>query len=183
MSLGGFMRQRTWFVIGCLALALGLAAAGKTRSGAARDEPAADPTAKARLEIARGVYEKTLVRDSNPYRGIQTGSMGNWKPPEIDDREAENLYQWSRRWMEAERDVKPDGSGPIAALRGHRSRMNDLGSGEAIKDVRKKNDMHFNGEMSAAEAASCLGTTPEVLEFFRLEADSWLAKATAPKSR
>jgi len=177
------MRQRTWFVIGCLALALGLAAAGKTRSGAGRDEPAAaDSGAKARLEIARGIYEQMLMRQPDPFSGNHGNLMGAPRPPQP-DRKVEDLYLWSRRWMEAERDVRPDGGGIVVAFRGHRDRMKDLGTIESLKGLYKKRNIPYTDELLAGQAKFSIGVSTEGLPFFRLEAESWLAKATASQPR
>lgn len=105
--------------------------------------------AQARREAARKVYEG-MVR--NPV-----------EDPESVRYDLGDLHDWSVRWMQAERDLARTKVEKIAAIEGHLKRM----------EVRKSNlDTALQQRRAAAYTAG-------VGEFFRLEAEAWLAEAQA----
>lgn len=67
--------------------------------------------AKARAEAASKVYRGTLER---------------WKVDPNTQLDPEKLYQWSRRWMEAEQDLSDKKEDRTAAAEAHLERMKKL---------------------------------------------------------
>jgi hypothetical protein len=107
------------------------------------------PNAKARRDAARAVYE---VAAKARLGGVAEES-----------HDLEFFHDWSVRWLQAERDLDQKKAGQIAALEGHLNRMlvwNDL-MGGLVKQ----------GQVSRIDASTA--------EFFRLEAEDWLAAARA----
>jgi hypothetical protein len=116
-----------------------------------RDSPRTPASnAFARSKAARKVYE-----DAMQHR-LQV--------PESKAGDISYLHDWSVRWMQAEKDFGPaKKSAQIAACEGHLKRM------QSCKE--------------AIDAEVRIGTTPRhsatAAEFFRLEAEDWLAAARA----
>ena len=77
----------------------------------------------------------------------------------------ELLYRWSKRWLDAEREVHAQPAEQVAALKGHYDRMVDLE--RIIRKVSQAGQGTVN-ELSAAE-------------FYRTEAELWLLEAKAGK--
>jgi RNA polymerase sigma factor (sigma-70 family) len=105
---------------------------------------------QALVDAARKVYEGTLARmkvDVNAH---------DFEPP----------CQWSRRWLEAERQLESSHKGQVAAVRAHLDRMKKL---EA--EVRKFRADGFATELDVA-----------VVGYFRLEAERRLILARAGAS-
>jgi hypothetical protein len=101
--------------------------------------------AQTKLATARKVFEATV-------RAFQTGQS-----------DAEKVYLWSRRWLEAQRDLSDKKAAEVAALEAHRGRM---------KDLRKMAEQRYRaGKVPDAEA---LGA-----EFYVAEVELWLARAKA----
>jgi hypothetical protein len=112
----------------------------------ARADDKAAANAKARLAAARKVYEGMLVR-----RKVDPAeSLGS-----------EKLYLWSRRWMEAQRELADKKEDKVAAVQGHLDRMKEM---EAV--VKQMRDRKIASEADVAAQ-----------EFYRLEAEQWLAQA------
>lgn len=106
-------------------------------------------TRRAKGEAARLVYE-AMVKELHEGRGQVN---------------ADRLYLWSRRWMEAQRDVSPKKADQVAALEAHRDRM---------KDLRKTTEQRYKaGQGSHAEVLS--------VDFYIAEAELWLTEATKAK--
>jgi RNA polymerase sigma factor (sigma-70 family) len=103
--------------------------------------------ARARREAARKVYEGTLARMK-----VDTAAV-DWDRP----------CQWSRRWLEADRDVDDSYKGQVAAAKAHLERMKEL---KAL--VRK---------LLADKVVSATDVT--AVEYYRLEAERLLAVAEA----
>jgi hypothetical protein len=76
----------------------------------------------------------------------------------------EMSYVWSRRWMEAERDVARNKAERLAALQGHFERMKKL---ELIAIIAETKD-------SAPEVKNLAPS-----KFYRAEADIWLTQEKA----
>lgn len=164
-----------WIIV-CLVLAL---TAGETPPDPVGDEAAGDPTAKARLEIAREAYRELYARDLQALVAPPVKAGENRVEEFLNGRKAEEYYQWSRRCMEAERDLKPGDEGNRAALKGHLDRMKSLEEGELFKDWFKEIGEQVPDNMT--DVISSVPTFAKPLKFFRLEAESWLAKATKAK--
>jgi hypothetical protein len=130
-------------------------AAGATLALLAATGPAKDPTladlAKLRHDKARQVYEGLL--------GVLDAPQGMKVP--VDGRYFERLYQWSRRWLEAEQDMAGKDAERVAALEKHVIRM---------KKASQLAEALF-------EAGTIARVDRDAVEFYRLEAASWLRKA------
>jgi hypothetical protein len=115
-------------------------------------EPAPEKAAnaKARAEAARKVYECMMER----YR-LDAGFKFD----------PEQAYQWSRRWMEAEREAAGAKAGRVAAVEGHLERMKKW---EKVMETDNAPGRHLYspGDYAAAQ-------------FYRLEAEGWLAQEKA----
>ena len=73
------------------------------------------------------------------------------------------FYVWSRRWAKAEREACKDIAGQVAALERHWERMKKL------EQMTKK----------LAQRGFAARYEVPIAEFYRLEAEGWLAKAKA----
>jgi hypothetical protein len=114
-----------------------------------KDQPARGTnTANARVEAAKKVYE------------------GSWEyytqAPLEGHGDIEYYHDWSVRWMQAERDLSHTKAERIAALEGHLQRM------RVWKERLEKGVKESRTESAYAASAA---------EFFRLEAEDWLAGA------
>lgn len=79
------------------------------------------------------------------------------------DANAEQLYVWSRRWMDAERAASKKHTERVAAVEAHLARM---------KDLERLTTAHFNtGQVTSAQRTAA--------EFYRLEAELLLSKSGA----
>ena len=75
--------------------------------------------------------------------------------------DVESLCLWSRRWLEAEREAAADKTKVVSALEAHLARMREL-------EINLKN-------LIRAKLAAPGDAAP--VEFYRLEAEIWLAQA------
>jgi hypothetical protein len=103
--------------------------------------------ARARLNAARNVYNGMIEQARTSYRLA----------------DSEQLYLWSRRWMDAERDLATKEADRFAAVEGHFDRM--------------KKWEEFTREAVRKGFAAPIDLTAQ--EFYRLEAEQWLARAKA----
>jgi hypothetical protein len=115
---------------------------------------AATANAMSRLKAARKVYKLQMELLINV-------------PGQRDS--AEKIYSWSRRWMEAQRDLSPDRKKRVAAAEGHLARMQKLE--KLLNDFVK-----LGGEESYRYEAF-------MANYFRLEAEKWLAQARKSKKK
>jgi len=131
---------------------LGIAAAALYGTAAEeRDKPGPGAaTAKARRDAAKKVYEASW----DVY--VHDSQIGRG--------DIEYYHDWSVRWMQAERDLVQKKAERIAAVEGHLKRMQVWK--ERLDDGVKNGATRPLYEVSAAE-------------FFRLEAEDWLAAAKA----
>jgi hypothetical protein len=129
-------------------LAVGLVLGLAALTFIARADDKTKENAKGRLEAARKVYEGISQR----ARIDPNASL-----------DPDKLALWSRRWMEAERDLGDTKEEKIAAVQGHLDRMKKLEG--LVKAMRQ----------------SALVTPMEVAaqEYYRLEAEQWLTQARA----
>jgi len=79
--------------------------------------------------------------------------------------DSEKVYRWSRRLFEAQRDASPDGAGRVAAGEAHLERIKKLEA--KIRKIRK---IGFGDSLDVIE-----------VDYYRKEADFWLAEAKAGK--
>lgn len=121
------------------------------RLGAAGPKPPAYDQAalkKALVEEARKTYEMD-------YRRLEAAA-GGITP--------EDLYRWSRRWLEAQLDLTGIKEERVAALRDHLKRMQEL--------EKKTAALAQTGQGSTADASAG--------KFYRLQAELWLARGRVP---
>jgi hypothetical protein len=83
-----------------------------------------------------------------------------FKPFDLSKGEGEKVYRWSRRWMEAERDLASTKAARVAAFQGHFQRM-------------KKLEEEVRGYTGSTIPFQQLAAT----KFYRAEAEAWLAGA------
>jgi len=144
--------QRFIILAGCLVLGAQLTtwnAHFTTIASADQNQPAAVTTsAKALLEAAKTTYQG---HSAMMKAGVAAGK-GN---------DVEFMYQWSRRWLDSERSIDKAKTKQVVAFEGHLSRMKVL---EARCRSQVEVGMAFKYELSA-------------VEFFRIEAEQWLAEA------
>ncbi len=130
-------------------LLLVLAAAPLAFHGPVHGGPGdAAANAKARMEAARKVYE---------------GSLRWYREGPVQPLDPEKLYQWSRRWLEAQQDLATKKEDRVAAAKAHLTRM------QALERITRL--MHKGGSVRAFDVAA--------VEFYRLEAERWVAQAKA----
>jgi RNA polymerase sigma factor (sigma-70 family) len=155
------MRMSRWAVAVALIVGLALAGAGagafgyrqrgeeppkkSDAAGPAKDAGPAqeDALKKALAEAARKTYEQNWAR----WRGGQTGTV-------------DEIYRWSRRWLEAELELGAGKERREAALRAHRDRMRDL--------AKFAHMMAWTGQGRSSDASGA--------DYFRIQADLWLAR-------
>jgi len=134
-----------------LLICLGLIAAGLYSFAADEKEKPGTPApnAKARRDAARKVYEMAKQAHLQGLEGVRADSG--------------YFHDWSVRWLQAERDLSQKKPDDVTALEEHLKRMEfwkDL-IDSAVKD----------GQATKLDASAA--------EFFRLEAEDWLAAARA----
>jgi hypothetical protein len=110
------------------------------------DDKARD-NAQARLEAARKVYQGILDRAK--------------VDPTFQQTAIESLNLWSRRWLEAQRELSDKKEDRIAAAADHLERMKKL---QADVTASKKGGLGTAADVAAAD-------------FYCLEAEQWLTQA------
>lgn len=105
---------------------------------------------EARLKAARQTYELLIAA---------------WQRDAGGASDPEQVYLWSRRWLEAQRDLTEKQTDQVAALEAHRTRIEQL-----EKLARKLREAGVAGR-----------TVVAVAEFYRLEAELWLVEAKSKK--
>jgi multidrug resistance efflux pump len=105
---------------------------------------------KALVDEARKVYEQTVIRFRN----------GQGARPD-------DLYPWSRRWLEAQLELAGSKEARVAALRDHLDRMKDL------EKITK--GLADTGQGRTADASAG--------RFYRIQAELWLARGQRPGAK
>jgi hypothetical protein len=149
------MKAATWRALSASVLGgvLLLAPAAQAAPPEAQpDQPQA--LAKARVEAARKTYE-AAVQGLQQTRRVGNVLMQLGRPADV--------YDWSVRWLNAERDLGGKKDDQLAALAGHLQRMKEL-----EKRVAKLSEVVPSLDVSAAE-------------YYRVEAEFWLAREKAKK--
>jgi hypothetical protein len=126
-----------------LALVVGLAAMGEPPRARADDPSSVADLMKAKADTARRAYEASVA-------ALATGKA-----------DAEKVYLWSRRLLEAQQDSSDKKADRLAALEGHLGRM---------KDLRKISEERY--KQGAAIHADVVAT-----DYYVAEATLWLAQA------
>lgn len=138
---------RDGLILGSILMVAALAPAAPDRA------PRLKELARARLEVARTMYEDVELELKEPGPGDQRQMIERMSSI------MERLATWSRRWMEAERDAGDAKAAKVAAIASH------------VKRLKKWED-----DLRPVEQVwgrKLLNT----LKFYRLEAESWLAEA------
>jgi hypothetical protein len=120
----------------------------------AAGDNAVEANAKDRLKAARKVYKLQMELLINV-------------PGQRDS--AEKIYSWSRRLMEAQRDLSPDRKKRVTAAEAHLARMQKL--------EKLLNDFVKMGGAESYRYESFMA------KYFRLEAEKWLAQARKSKRK
>jgi hypothetical protein len=142
------MRTRKFAFAVLVAAALVIGAISQRTSTGSTSQPVLS-NAKARLEAARKVYQGIMERHQ-----IE---------PSRQPLDFENLCLWSRRWMDAQRDISDEKSNQLEAIDAHLNRVRDL-----EKIARQW------VQVNAITTFEC-----SAVEFHRLEAEHWLAQTRA----
>ena len=118
-------------------------------------KPAREITAlrKARVALAQKGYEAAVPALR------QTRRMGDVL---IQDGKPDEVYKWSVRWLQAERDMSPKKADEVAALEAHLKRMTEL---EKVVGTQTGVLLPQRAKLDA--------------EWYCLEAQLWLAQAKA----
>jgi multidrug efflux pump subunit AcrA (membrane-fusion protein) len=146
-----------------LALAAGYLCRCPARLGA--EEPA--PESKTAGETTTLLKARATAAEK-AYRGevaglTQTRRVGNTLFPVT--RSPEDVYVWSVRWLNAQRELSPKHEDQVAALQDHLKRMTALKT--TVKQLSRDLLPHFKEDEA---------------EWYRLEAELWLAKAKRKRS-
>jgi hypothetical protein len=105
--------------------------------------------AEVRLEAAHHAYDESWRR---------------FKPFDLSKGDGENVYRWSRRWMEAERDLATTKEQRVAAAKRHFERMKQL-----------EQEVHNYGLLHSTTPILEMAAT----KFYRAEAETWRAEENA----
>jgi hypothetical protein len=117
---------------------LGIRAAEPTSEKTERTQKLAEERGRAARHAYEAVWEK-------------------FKPFDLSKGDGEDVYRWSRRWMEAEREVAKSKAERVAALQGHFERM---------KKLEQEVQMYARGTIPFQQLAAT--------QFYRAEAELWL---------
>jgi hypothetical protein len=96
-------------------------------------------------------------------RKVYEGSLRRYKTGPPEPLNVEKFYWWSRRWLEAQQELATKKEDRVAAAEAHLTRMRSL-----EKTLRA---MHKDGAALDIEVVGA--------EFYRLEAERWVAQAKA----
>jgi hypothetical protein len=140
------------------AVLLGLVLAGATiGAGALREAPTTEKAAKARVALARQIFERIEDELNAPPGDPQAAPE-----PDRNFRILEQLAIWSRRWMEAEQDLDGDREGRITALKAH------------LRRIEPREELYR--QLLTGDAAGATQLSLDKLTYHRIEAEYELAK-------
>jgi RNA polymerase sigma factor (sigma-70 family) len=154
------MRTTKWTV--AVALVVGLALAGAGAGAFAHSQQAQEPPKKSEAPAAGPAKEDTLKKDL--VEAARKTYEENRKLLRVSQEiRVEELYRWSRRWLEAELELGGGKDRREAALRAHHDRMKEL-----AKFAHSQVDagLAWTSDASAAD-------------FYRTQAELWLARGQA----
>jgi hypothetical protein len=97
--------------------------------------------------------EERLNAAQNAYDAV----WAKFKPFDLAKGDGEDVYRWSRRWMEAEREMAKSKAERLTALQGHFERM---------KKLEQEVQMYARGTIPFQQLAAT--------QFYRAEAALWL---------
>jgi hypothetical protein len=177
-----------------LFVGFGLAVLGLSYA-AAEDKPS--PAPRERVELAKKIYQARILHGLERRMDPPTvPPSGPRTDPLLNEDMAEELHRWSVRWMEAEQDSATNRAGRIAATQAHLDRMISIESGTMVhkeladhplvKEMdERKTPVDFPLELlvkelkNGNEYSEAMRRYPEVVRYFRLEAEALLAKEKA----
>jgi hypothetical protein len=133
---------------------------------------------KDRVELARTAYESVFKETLNMLAASPRPEDGDPNQRIFSAARAEQLYLWSKRWMEAQRDLgRGQEGGEIAAIQAHLERMKDLESGALIKAWVKVVQLPTPTDDAIAASMEMIPAFRASIKFYRAEAESWLSRA------
>jgi hypothetical protein len=144
--------RRDGLLLGMVLTAAALAPAG------ADDVRTPEALATARRDVARKLYDDCVERLKSPPASQKLADT-------FSDETMEQVVTWSRRVMEAERDMSGKKADRVAAIEAHRKRI------KAWEDEL--------AELTKGDFSGVNRRTADLVTFHRLEADYWLARAKA----
>jgi hypothetical protein len=174
------MRRSILLVIGCAAVGLAAGTWASQEPGG-RD---ADLWAEQRVALARQKYEGLFRKTSDDLLDPPVGEQGQLKFASVlSDERAESFGRWSVRWMDAERDsASNDATAIRAAVRAHKDRMLDLENGGVLRQWLEKRIVPAPTREHYAETMKEAPAFTDAIRFFRLEAESLVAKASKART-
>ncbi len=143
--------RRRCFAPACLALAAALAPAPP------QDPPPPPPPRPAAEAEKADLPKLALARGEAALKAYDLA----WLYYSEDRIDADKVYRWSRRLLEAGRDAATDKAGRVAVCRGHLDRMERI-----VAKVAKIRKLGFGTSLDVAE-----------VEAYQKEAEYWLAAA------
>jgi len=173
------MRRKTTILACVLIAAVWASSGGRAQQP---EPPAEDGLAKALEEAARENYERLRLETLDEMQAPDAPRATQI----LDERRAESLYIWSRRWLEAEirRHDGGDREAVVAAWKAHLGRVKTLESGEFLAIAAKDVGKPFDDErdlMKTWLAEECPNFV-KPLKYFRLEAEAGLADAVKARN-
>jgi len=120
-------------------------------------DPTPEELAKLRREKAKQVFEGLID-------GLNTPLPGDARIA-FDRGHFELIYQWSRRWLDAEQELAGKDADRVTALERHLVRMKKLS--QVVEAL--------------LEAGGVARIDRDATDFYRLEAEAWLRKARKEK--
>jgi hypothetical protein len=113
---------------------------------------AAEPTDQKTVRTQK-LAEERLIAARTSYKAV----WAKFKPFDLSKGDGEDVYRWSRRWMEAERGTARSKARRLAALEAHFERM---------KKLEQQVQMYARGTIPIQQLAAT--------QFYRAEAELWL---------
>jgi hypothetical protein len=109
----------------------------------------------------KAVNTKDLTKErAGAARDVYQLAWNDFKPFDLSKGDGEKVYRWSRRWMEAERDLANTKAERAAVLQGHFDRM---------KKLEEEVQAYARSTIPLQQLAAT--------KFYRAEAEGWLAEA------
>jgi hypothetical protein len=154
-QIGGALFLALAVAVGCLSLASAPQSAAQQAKNSKVDEEMAT-LLKARAALAQKTFN-TVAEAFGETKRRGGGEIIMLVQPE-------EVYNWSVRWLRAERDLNPKGAEHVSALEGHLKRM---------KELETKVKALAPGVLSVVQGREA--------EWNRMEAELWLAQAKVKK--
>jgi hypothetical protein len=159
-----------------------------------KSEDGPEAVAPERIALAKRIYHDKILSGLNRRIAPPTSSSVQIEDPLLTETMAEDLYQWSVRWMEAEIHAANDRVGRVVAVQGHLDRMKSLEQGRMVrkeladhplvKELDESKTSFVDVDMDELrkhrdQMSETMRMYMEVTRYFRLEAEARLAKEKA----